>query len=326
MFFFENYNIQTVSVLVLMLVVLIFLNEITRRNKWVAIGAYIVLPIVLSIFLWPKTAGAGTAGGYWFAWVKTFSALAGVIGFMVIRYVKKVGDNKYAVLFPVAILVVNIIEAIFRDLEVYKMNGVFENGILLQGGPWNIINAIAGVFLVLSLTGWVGIKVANTKSQDMIWPDQLWFWIIAYDLWNVAYCYNCISNRAMYAGVLIIVACTVAEKFKRGAWLQHRAMTLALWGMFSLSVNYAASPMFAITSTHNPSALMTLSILALIANVGVFAYEIYTISKTKRNPLKQEIYTHLGSYKKNLSENGLKPGIRLVKKPGIKKGGAYGKI
>lgn len=305
MFFFENYNLQTVLVLIVMLALLILLNEITRRNKWMAIGMYVVLPIILSIFLWPKSAGAGTSGGYWFAWVKTFSALAGVIGFMAIRYIKKIRDNKYAVLFPVAILVINIIEAIFRDIEVYSMNGVYENGIFMQGGPWNILNAIAGVFLVLTLTGWVGIRISNTKSQDMIWPDQLWFWIIAYDLWNIAYCYNCISNRGMYAGVLIIVACTVAEKFKRGAWLQHRAMTLALWGMFSLSVNYAGSPKFAITSTHNPKALMTLSILALIANVGVFGYEIYTIRKTKRNPLKEEMYTDLESYKKNLSSNGL---------------------
>lgn len=305
MFFFENYNLQTVLVLIGMLLLLLLLNELTRRNKWAGIGMYIVLPIFLTIFLWPKTAGAGTSGGYWFAWVKTYSALAGVIGFMAFRYIKKVRENKYAVLFPVAILVINIIEAIFRDFEIYSMNGVIENGIYLQGGPWNIINAIAGIFLVLTLTGWAGIKVSNTKSQDMIWADQLWFWIIAYDLWNIAYCYNCISTRAMYAGVLIIVACTIAEVFQRGAWLQHRAITLALWGMFSLSVNYGESPMFAITSTHNPKALMTLSVLALIANVGVFAYEVYTIRKTKRNPLKEEMYTHLESYKKNLAHNGL---------------------
>lgn len=305
MFFFENYNFQTISILIVMLILLIILNEVTRRNKWMAISMYIVLPIILSIFLWPKSAGDGTSGGYWFAWVKTFSALAGVIGFMAIRYIKKIGNNKYAVFFPVAILVVNIIEAIFRDIEVYSMNGVFENGIYMQGGPWNIINAIAGIFLVLSLTGWAGIKVSNTKSQDMIWADQLWFWIIAYDLWNIAYCYNCISNRAMYAGVLIIAACTIAEKFKRGAWLQHRAMTLALWGMFSLSVNYAQNPVFAITSTHNTNALMTLSILSLVGNLAVFAYEIYTIIKTKRNPLKEEMYVHLESYKKNISSNGL---------------------
>lgn len=82
-------------------------------------------------------------------------------------------------------------------------------------------------------------------------------------------------------------------------------MTLALWGMFSLSVNYAQNPVFAITSTHNTNALMTLSILSLVGNLAVFAYEIYTIIKTKRNPLKEEMYVHLESYKKNISSNGL---------------------
>lgn len=305
MFFFENYSFQSILMFLILLGFLLLINEITRRSKWAAIGFYIIMPLIFSVFLWPKSAGAGTSGGYWFAWVKTYSALAGVIGFMAIRYIKKIGDNKYAVYFPVTILVINIIEAIFRDIEVYSLDGVYENGIYLLGGPWNIINAIAGVLLILTLTGWMGIKVANTKSKDMIWTDQLWFWIIAYDLWNISYCYNCISNRAMYAGVLIILACTLAEVFKRGAWLQHRAITLALWGMFSLSLNYAQYPMFGITSTHNPNALLTLSILSLIANLSVFAYEVYTIKKTKRNPLKEELYTHLKSYQKNLSSNGL---------------------
>lgn len=305
MFFFENYSLPSVLALIGLLVLLLLVNEFTRRSKIAAILCYIILPVLLSIFLWPKSAGAGTSGGYWFAWVKTYSALAGVIGFMAIRYIKRIRENKYAVYFPAAILIINIIEAIFRDIEVYSMNGNIENGIVMLGGPWNIVNAVAGIFLVLSMTGWAGIKIANTKSQDMIWPDQLWFWIIAYDLWNISYCYNCISNRAMYAGVLIIAACSIAEIFKRGAWLQHRAMTLALWGMFSLSLDYAKYPAFGITSTHNPKALLTLSILSLIANLAVFLYGVSKMVKTKRNPLKQDLYTDLNSYKKNLAANGL---------------------
>lgn len=305
MFFFENYTMESVLVWIGLLLIMLLLNEVTRRYKWAGIGCFIVFPILATIFLWPKSAGAGTSGGYWFAWVKTYSALAGVIGFMAIRYIKRVRENKYALYFPFAILTINIIEAIFRDIEVYSKTGVMENGIYLLGGPWNIINAIAGVLLILSLTGWAKIRVANTKSQDMIWADQLWFWIIAYDLWNVAYCYNCISNRAMYSGVLILIACTVAEIFKRGAWLQHRAATLAIWGMFSLSLNYAKYPVFGITSTHNPNALLTLSILAIISNAAVFVYVVYKIVKTKRNPITQDLFTDLKSYEKNLTANGL---------------------
>ena len=167
--------------------------------------------------------------------------------------------------------------------------------------------ALAGVFLLLTMTGWMGIRVANTKSKDMVWPDQLWFWIIAYDLWNVAYCYNCIATRAMYAGVALLLSCTFAEFFvKRGIWLQHRAQTLALFGMFSLAVDYQAMPAFGITATYNPAAWTVLSALALAFNAGVLVYEVFVIVKTRRNPLKQELYTELTDYKKNLAANGLK--------------------
>lgn len=100
MFFFEGYNIKTVMVLLGLLLLLIILNEITRRSKWAGITMYIIVPILATFFLWPRTAGAGTACGYWFAWVKTYSALAGVIGFMAIRYIKKIGDSKFAFYFP----------------------------------------------------------------------------------------------------------------------------------------------------------------------------------------------------------------------------------
>ena len=170
-----------------------------------------------------------------------------------------------------------------------------------------MLNALAGVFLLLTLTGWMGIKVSKTKSRDMVWPDQLWFWIIAYDLWNAAYCYNCISTRAMYAGIALLVSCTVAEMFiKKGIWLQHRAQTLALFGMFSLAVDYQAMPALSITATYNPNAWTVLSAVALAFNFGVFVYEVYRIVKYKRNPLKQEMFTALKAYRLNLEANGLK--------------------
>ncbi len=225
-----------------------------------------------------------------------------------IRYTK-LGSKKFAWYFPVAILGINILEAIYRDYEVFatfKTMTTDAAGIVQLGGPWNLMNALAGVFLLLTMTGWVGIKVANTKSRDMVWADQLWFWIVAYDLWNMAYCYNCISTRAMYAGFALLVSCTFAEFFiKRGIWLQHRAQTLALFGMFSLAVDYQAMPMFSITATYNPTAWTVLSALALIFNAAVFVYEVCVIVKTKRNPLKQEMYTRLPAYRKNLEANGL---------------------
>ena len=307
-FFFEGYTVATVLGFLALTAALVVLNELTRRSKIFSILVYCVLPVVLVVLIAMDVVGSPSSKT-WFGVIKTYSALAGVIGFMLIRYTK-LGNKKFAWYFPVAILGINILEAIYRDYEVFanfKTMTVDAAGIVQLGGPWNLMNALAGVFLLLTMTGWVGIKVANTKSRDMVWADQLWFWIIAYDLWNMAYCYNCISTRAMYAGFALLVSCTVAEFFiKRGIWLQHRAQTLALFGMFSLAVDYQAMPVFSITATYNPTAWTVLSALALIANAAVFVYEVCVIVKTKRNPLKKEMFTHLPAYRKNLEANGLR--------------------
>ena len=307
-FFFEGYTVATVLGFLALTAALVVLNELTRRSKVFSILMYCVLPVVLVVLIAMDVVGSPSSKT-WFGVIKTYSALAGVIGFMLIRYTK-LGNKKFAWYFPVAILGINILEAIYRDYEVFanfKTMTVDAAGIVQLGGPWNLMNALAGVFLLLTMTGWVGIKVANTKSRDMVWADQLWFWIIAYDLWNMAYCYNCISTRAMYAGFALLVSCTVAEFFiKRGIWLQHRAQTLALFGMFSLAVDYQAMPVFSITATYNPTAWTVLSALALIVNAAVFVYEVCVIVKTKRNPLKKEMFTHLPAYRKNLEANGLR--------------------
>lgn len=307
-FFFQGYTGTTILTLLGVIVVLVLLNEVTRRYKWAALLAYGVVPVALIVLI-AMGVVSSPSSKTWFGVVKTFSALAGVWGFLLIRYTK-VGNKKFALIFPLLILGLNILEAVYRDIEVFqnfKTLMVDEAGLTLLGGPWNLLNAAAGILSIVTMTGWMGIKVAKTKSRDMVWADQLWFWIIAYDLWNAAYCYNSLSTRSMYAGVALLVACTVAELFiKRGAWLQHRAQTLALFGMFSLAVDYQAMPAFGITASYNPKAWMALSVIALAVNVAVLVYEVVHGVRHKRNPLKTEMYPELKAYSRNLEANGLK--------------------
>lgn len=307
-FFFQGYTPIAIAGLILLVAALVALNELTRRSKLLSVVMYCAVPVLLVALIAAGVVGSPSSKT-WFGVIKTYSALVGVVGFMLIRYTK-LGGGKFAWYFPVAILGINILEAIYRDYEVFatfKTMTTDAAGLTLLGGPWNLMNALAGVFLLLTMTGWMGIRVANTPSRDMVWPDQLWFWIIAYDLWNVAYCYNCIATRAMYAGVALLVSCTLAEfLLKRGIWLQHRAQTLALFGMFSLAVDYQALPAFGITATYNPAAWTVLSALSLAFNAGVFVYQLTVILKTRRSPLKQELYTQLAGYEKNLSANGLR--------------------
>ena len=324
-----NYDAGASAVTVWLVWIAVFvslfvLNEISRRNKYCGFACFIVLPAVLSI-LW-FTALGDTAYHDWFHLAKVYSATAGCIGFWCIRFVGgkrsdgtrwRLADNKIALCFPPLILAINICEAVARDFQVGNLyNGVLtrveENNQVqnLIGGSWNYMNGIAGILNILTITGWLGIcirkKTDKDKSQDMLWPDMLWFWIVAYDIWNFAYTYNCLPDHAWYCGFALLLAPTVcAFTVGKGAWLQHRAHTLALWCMFAQTFpSFIDEGKFAVQSTHNETALFVVSLLALIANVLVFVYMVYKAVKAKRLPYGKDLYTDLAKYKevKELAE------------------------
>ena len=297
MFLFEAVPWYSILMWFVVLGGLILMNELARLNKWVSLVIFLVLPAVLTFTVWPKTAAPGSSVGTWFHWAKVYSSLAGCLGFLAIRNIKGWSTNKYALLFPPAILSINILEAVVRDFQSYSINGLVD-GVYTIGGPWNIMNGIAGLINIITITGWMGIFIGKDKKKDMLWPDMLWFWIIAYDLWNFAYVYNCVSDHAFYAGAALLISCTIPAFFiKKGAWLQHRAQTLGVWMMFVMTFpNFVDTSKFAIKSSHNPTALWVVSSLALAANIAVLVYEIYKVRKTKRNPLKEELYSDLPAY------------------------------
>jgi hypothetical protein len=173
-----------------------------------------------------------------------------------------------------------------------------------MSGPWNIMNGIAGLLNILTICGWFGIVVSKDKSKDMIWPDMIWAWIIAYDLWNFAYTYNCIADHSFYAGVALLLSCTIPAFFiKKGAWLQHRASTLALWIMFVMTIPQFADKIAPVPTTHKPEAFFIVSFVALIANLALFVYQTIIIIKKKKNPLKDEIYSGTKTYMKVIADN-----------------------
>lgn len=304
MFLFEQLSLYSGLMFFGVIIGLIILNELTRASKWFSVFMFILLPIVLTFTVWNKTAGSDSSTGTWFHWIKVYSALAGCIGFMAFRYIKNWDKVKFLIIFPALILSINIIEAVIRDFQVYQLYkndlyGTVVNMVTMKGGGWNILNGIAGIINIITISGFLGVFVdKKSKKKDMIWPDMLWFWIIAYDLWNFAYVYNCVSDHAFYAGAALLISCTIPAFFiKKGAWLQHRAQTLAFWMMFTMSIpQFTDTSIFAVKSSHNETALWTVSIIALIANIFVLIYHIYKIYKTKRNPLKEDLYIDLPQY------------------------------
>jgi hypothetical protein len=304
---FNGVTVSNFFALLIFIAALIVVNELTRRSLKTSILLYCILPIVLLILVLAGVMGSPT-GKTWFGWVKVVSALTGVYGFLLIRFTK-LGEKKFAAIFPATILSLNIAEAVYREFEVfatYKTSVVDPGGNLILGGTWNILNGISGILCIVTLTGFIGIRVSKDKFKDMVWPDMTWIYIVAYTLWNFAYVYNCISSRSMYAGFAILLAALIAELFmKQGVWLQHRAQILSFYVMFSLSVDYQSYDAFRILPTYTESGLLTVSLIAFIFNVGALLFLLYRIIKTKKNPFKEEIYTDTGYYKKSIQVNEL---------------------
>lgn len=302
-----------------LLAVCLGLNELCRRSKWFSLLMFLVIPGILSFTVWPRTAGPGTTMNTWFYWVKVYSVLAGCLGFMAIRFIPRLARNKFALFFPALILAVNIAEAVVRDFQVYGMhlNGELLEGMATRSGPWNIMNGLAGILNILTISGWLGIFITRDNKKDMIWPDMLWFWVIAYDLWNLAYGYNCVGDQSFYSRFCILAAATIPElTWRKGAYLQHRAQTLAYWMMLCMTFSYVFdfSP-FAVKASLNPIALFSISFLALVWNVAVFVYHFAKVIKYKRN-VAVAVHSDLGEYKHLVAERG-EPAPAGLAAPGL---------
>ncbi len=317
MFTFTNF-FASMGIWLVILCGLFVLNEVTRRWKYAGLIGFVVVPVLLT-FLW-FTVLSDTTYTDWFHLAKVYSSTAGCIGFWLIRHWEKkdkttkevtwrLRDNKFALLFPPFILAVNILEAVARDIEIGVNYFNTHSGPLMgevvgvYGGPWNFMNAAAGILNIIAITGFFGIVIRKqTKkdsSKDMLWPDMLWFWIIAYDLWNFTYTYDAIPTHSFYAGLAMLLAPTLcAFTIGKGAWLQHRAQTLAIWCMFAQTFpSFQDEGIFMVQSTYNPTIYTIFASAALLVNLGVVSYMVYKVVKTKRNPYKEDLYTDLRAYK-----------------------------
>ena len=306
---YESIGFNGWAIGLFVLFALMAFNEFGRSTKWGGIALFVVTPILLTIFVWPTTAAPGNeyGTGNWFNWVKTYSALAGCVWFMALRYSQKLSKKKWALALPAIILAVNILEACIRDFQCFSYgawNGTIVNNLWVMSGPWNIMNGIAGLLNIIAICGWTGIFISKSETKDMIWPDMICPWIIAYDLWNFAYTYNCIADHSFYCGLILLLSCTIPAFFiKRGAWLQHRAHTLGLWTMFIMTVPQFADRIAPVSTTHNSTAFFVVSLISLLANIALAVYQFNKIRKSKFNALKDEVYKDTKAYSQVFEAN-----------------------
>ncbi|MBS3977233.1 MAG: hypothetical protein KGZ75_11045 [Syntrophomonadaceae bacterium] len=292
MFFFEPIPWYNFLMWLLVLGILLALNELVRISQWASIGIFMVLPVLLTV-LW--LAGGGNEITSWFTWVKVYSALAGSIIFMIIRFTDYHRRNKWYLALVPAILAINILEASVRELQVGMagFSGMVDGMYYISGG-WNYVNAVAGILNMLLICGWTGIHATAGKRKDMVWPDQTLLWIIAYAVWNISYVYSCAPGNAFYSGVALNIAAIIPALFwAKGTWMQNRAHTLSFWMMWVMTFPYffAKGSLFHVSVSYNPAANWTIALIALALNVILAVQQVRRIVSYSKNPLRDEIWT-----------------------------------
>lgn len=293
---------------IMVFVSLIAANEVARRSKTGGIVCFLGIPAVLTVYFISIYVCAGMGMewaldnptylhmGSWFHYAKLYAATAGCIGFMMLKYGwGKLGRSEAFKVFPFAIVAINILIAVASDFEsamrAFGTTWVSTEGVVLMGGWHNVFNGIAGLINIFCMTGWWGIY-RSKKGDDMLWPDMTWVYILAYDLWNFCYTYNCLPTHAWYCGLALLLAPTVANFFwNKGGWIQNRANTLALWCMFAqVFPMFQDYSVFSVSSVNNPSVNLAVSLIALIVNVVAFAYIMHRAKKLGVNPFKHEVF------------------------------------
>lgn len=167
------------------------------------------------------------------------------------------------------------------------------------------------------MTGWWGIY-SSKNEDDMLWPDMIWLFILAYDVWNFEYTYNNLPTHAWYCGLALLLAPTFAAAFwNKGGWIQNRANTLAIWCMFAqvfplfqdhsqfsvLPVLYKSGVMNPAVhpGAADPTMMGVIAVLSLVINVVVFAIIWKRAKKLGINPYKHEVFVGTKDYEEAMA-------------------------
>lgn len=336
--FFQVYGDGAVYQWIAMLAVLvglILLNEVARRTKAGGLVIFGVIPLILTIYFIAIAIGAAQGAEWalendtyrymngWFHYAKLYAALVGCIGFMMIKYEWGIGRTRWFRAFPFVIVAINILIAVASDFES-AIRGWYvwwqsSEHVWLYGGWHNVMNGIAGILNIFCMTGWWKVY-ASKDRKDMIWPDMIWVYILAYDVWNFAYTYNNLPTHSWFCGVALLLAPTIAALvWNKGGWIMNRANTLAIWCMFAqvcplfqetlpagermskwaaYTVQYKDFSVIERGASKGADATMmtVISALALIINIITILYIIRTSRKKHVNPYKDEVFTDFKYY------------------------------
>jgi hypothetical protein len=244
----------------------LIMNELSRRNKHVSIALYFIIPIA---FL-PIWINSGIT--LWFKWAKLYSPIIAAAWFIIVSHTK-LGEKKWARFIVAAILCVNIVEAVGQDFSV--------------GYLPNILNALAGILNIITLSRWKDIGPDNSKERDCLWPGMTTFWIIAYDIWNITFVYLNFPDLVVI-NIAVLLSCTLPGIFvKKGTWLQARAFTLAIFMIYLFTFESFVNANM-IAAPRNFTLMMIMALLSIGSNL-IYAFFHFRWKLFSKAPLTLEV-------------------------------------
>ena len=256
---------------------LVVMNEIARRSKAGGIACFLILPAALSVYFIAIYVGAAM-GADWALNNDT--------------YVHMNSWFHYAKLYAATAGCIGFMILKYHWGKLGKSHGFKAFPFIIVA--INILIAVASDF-------------ESKDKKDMLWPDMIWVYVLAYDIWNFQYTYLNLPTHSWYCGLALLLAPTfAAAHWNKGGWIQNRANTLALWCMFAqvFPLFQDNSVFTTITSVYadgfmnpavrptaaNPTAQGVVAIIALVVNVVILASIIKRAKAQKKNPYKQEIF------------------------------------
>lgn len=230
--------------LAILLIVLFFLYELLRRNKWLAFGAFLALPFIL-LPLWLQEEHTI------FAWIKIYSVVLGAGWIAAVRYTSlQYKDWVKAVFYP--FLALNIAEAVIQDI--------------INGHPLNYINAVTGIILIATLPGARSVTIDEEKGyKDLFWNIPI-LWIISYTIWNLMFIHMTFPiHTGLHASVL--GAALIVGLINNKLWIQARAYTLGIFALLLFTYAPILEPIYTPRVIIEPMAWIGVTIGLVLAIV-----------------------------------------------------------
>lgn len=245
--------------IILLLVALFVMYEIFRRYPIFALIVFLGFPM----FFWPIWHKNGITDI--FLWAKIYSVCIAICGIIACRYTK-LRKKRWPFMALYFLLALNIAEAVMHDI--------------IHGNPANILNATAGILLIVTIP-WIREISVDEQSpfKDLCW-DMSYPWIIGYTIWNWLFVFLNYSDMAG-CHIAVLGAPLLVSFVHREHWLQARAFTL---GSF-LMVTYTFKSVWDFYSAPywgNQTAGLVIAII-VIAFVGIYTLWFLFVKFSKKS-------------------------------------------